>query len=132
MRETNKTLRIVRILAQIVAALILLQTLFFKFTGAEESVAIFQKLGAEPWGRIGSGIVELIAAVMLLIPSTAAIGGLIAAGMMVGAIGSHLTRLGIEVDGDGGVLFAMAWLVLICGLLATLLRRDRLPWTLFR
>jgi len=132
MKETGKPVRVVRAVAQLVAALILLQTLFFKFSGAAESKAIFEALGAEPWGRIGSGVVELIAAVMLLMPRTAALGGLIAAAVMVGAIGSHLTVLGIEVNGDGGTLFGMACAVLICGLLASLLRRDRYPWTLLR
>jgi uncharacterized membrane protein YphA (DoxX/SURF4 family) len=79
---------------QFAAAGILLQTLFFKFTGAEESVYIFTTLGAEPWGRIGSGIVELIASVLLLVPATASPGAVMALGLMAGAILSHLTVLG--------------------------------------
>jgi uncharacterized membrane protein YphA (DoxX/SURF4 family) len=59
---------------RIVAALILLQTLFFKFSGAEESVYIFSTLGMEPWGRIGSGVLELIASVLILYPRTTFIG----------------------------------------------------------
>ena len=90
---------------RIAAAAILLQTLFFKFTGAEESVYIFSTLGAEPWGRIGSGIAELIASVMLLVPRTVWMGALMAMGIMAGAILSHLFVLGIEVQGDGGLLF---------------------------
>ncbi len=113
--------------AQIVAALIMLQTLFFKFTGAPESIYIFETLGMEPWGRYGSGIAELIASILLLLPATAALGGVLGLGVMVGAIGSHLTRLGIEVRGDGGTLFAMAWLVTICCLVVVWLRRRSLP-----
>ncbi len=113
--------------AQIVAAAILLQTLFFKFTGAPESIYIFETLGLEPWGRIGSGIAELIASVLLLIPATAAVGGVIGIGLMAGAIGSHLTRLGIEVQGDGGLLFALAWLVLVSCAVVAWLRRRSLP-----
>src|SRR5690349_1697763 len=90
---------------QLLAAGILLQTLFFKFSASEESVYIFTTVGAEPWGRIGSGVVELIAAILLLSPSTAALGALLAMGVMAGAIMSHLTILGIEVKGDGGLLF---------------------------
>lgn len=114
-------------IAQIVAAAILLQTLFFKFTGAPESIYIFETLGAEPWGRIGSGVVELMAGLLLLTPSRAALGAVLGAGVMVGAIGSHLTKLGIEVQGDGGTLFAMACVVLLCCLTVAWLRRDSLP-----
>jgi len=112
---------------QLVAALILLQTLFFKFTGAAESVYIFETLGAEPWGRYLSGIAELVAALMLLVPGMAALGGALGAGVMVGAIGSHLTKLGIDVQGDGGLLFGMACVVFLCCVLVVFLRRDSLP-----
>ena len=98
---------------RVLAAVILLQTLFFKFSGASESVYIFSKLGMEPWGRIGSGIVELIASVLLLIPRTTPFGALLALGTMSGAIFFHLTRLGIEVQGDHGQLFVYALLVFI-------------------
>lgn len=114
-------------IAQLIAAVILGQTLFFKFSGAPEALALFESLGAEPWGRIGTGVVELIAVVLLLTPRLAAYGGLLAAGLMVGAIGSHLTRVGIEVNGDGGTLFAMAWVVLFSGLVVAYLRRHELP-----
>lgn len=112
---------------QALAAAILLQTLFFKFTGAEESVYIFTTVGAEPWGRIGSGVLELIAAILLLVPATAAVGGLLAAGLMGGAIMSHLTILGIDVKGDGGLLFGLALVVFVSGLGVALIRRADLP-----
>src|ERR1051325_2606392 len=85
---------------RVVAAIILLQTLFFKFTAAPESVYIFTKVGAEPWGRIGSGVVELIAAILILTPRFTWLGSLLAMGVMAGAIFSHLTVLGIEVQSD--------------------------------
>jgi len=114
-------------IGQIVAALILLQTLYFKFTGAPESVYIFTTLGMEPWGRIGTGAVELVAAVLLLVPATAGIGAIIALGVISGAILSHLTRLGISVQGDGGLLFGLALVVLVCSLLVAWLRRESIP-----
>lgn len=96
-----------------VAAIILLQTLFFKFTAAPESVYIFSTLGMEPWGRIGSGIAELIASILLLIPSTAAYGALLSLGVISGAIFFHLTKLGIALPlvGDHGELFILAIIV---------------------
>ncbi|MEM1182720.1 MAG: DoxX family protein [Acidobacteriota bacterium] len=128
MTELAKTPNRIAWTAQIVVAVILIQTLFFKFTGAQESVHIFETLGLEPVGRIGSGIAELIASVLLLIPSTAAIGAVTAAGVMVGAIGSHLfTPLGIEVLGDGGLLFGMAVTVFVLSLTVAYLRRHSLP-----
>jgi hypothetical protein len=95
-------------LLQLVAAVILGQTLYFKFSGAAESVALFTTLGVEPWGRIGLGIVELVAVALLLRERTALAGALVALGLMLGAIGSHLALLGIEVGGDGGLLFGLA------------------------
>jgi hypothetical protein len=112
---------------QLVVAGILLQTLFFKFTAAEESVYIFSAIGAEPWGRIGSGILELAAAIMLLMPPTLTIGALLAVGLMCGAILSHLTVLGIEVRGDGGLLFVLALIVLAGSLGVLVIRRGRMP-----
>lgn len=93
---------------RIVVAVVLLQTLRFKFTGAPESVHIFETVGMEPWGRYGSGVVELIASVLLFVPGCVAFGALLALGTMAGAIFFHFTSLGIEVQGDGGVLFAAA------------------------
>jgi uncharacterized membrane protein YphA (DoxX/SURF4 family) len=93
---------------RLVAAYILLQTLRFKFGAEPESVYIFTKVGMEPWGRIGSGVVELIASLLILIPRTTAWGAALAIGTMSGAIFFHLTKLGIDVMGDGGQLFYMA------------------------
>lgn len=114
-------------IAQLTAAGIFLQTLYFKFTAAPESVYIFETLGLEPWGRIGSGIAELVAALLLLVPATAAVGALLGVGVLLGAVVSHLTKLGIEVQGDGGLLFALALVALLACLVVLVLRRRDLP-----
>lgn len=108
---------------------ILLQTLFFKFTGAEESRYIFKTLlgDREAVGRIGSGVVELMTAAMLLYPRTAWLGALLAVGTACGAIFSHLTKLGVVVRGDGGLLFALALTVLVGGAVVLWLRRGEIP-----
>lgn len=111
---------------RLIAAIIMLQTLYFKFTGAEESVYIFSTLGIEPYGRIGSGIGELIASILILIPSTTAIGALLAVGVMSGAIMAHLTKLGIVVQNDGGQLFIYALLVFISSTILVILYKDQL------
>jgi hypothetical protein len=111
---------------RLIAAGVLLQTLYFKFTGAPESVYIFTMLGMEPWGRIGSGVAELAASGLLLGTATAGLGGLLGAALMAGAIVSHLTKLGVEVRGDGGLLFALACLVLVCSLATVALHRTEL------
>lgn len=98
---------------RLIASVILLQTLFFKFSASEESVYIFSTIGMEPWGRIGTGVMELIAAILILIPRITAVGALLAIGLMSGALFFHLTKLGIEVKADGGLLFIYALLVLI-------------------
>ena len=113
---------------RIAAAVILLQTLYFKFTDAPESIYIFTKVGLEPWGRYASGVAELFAAILLLFPRTVWLGALLAAGVMVGAIGSHLTKLGIVVQDDGGLLFALALAVFICALVTLLIHRCQIPF----
>jgi hypothetical protein len=116
-------------LLRIAAAAILLQTLFFKFTGAPESVYIFTTLGIEPWGRIGTGFIELGASILLLVPGTIVYGALLALGTMSVAILSHITKLGITLPlvGDHGELFTLAVVVFACaaGLLA--LHRREIP-----
>jgi hypothetical protein len=118
---------------QLAVAGILLQTLFFKFTAAEESVYIFSSVGrfvgvtgVEPWGRIGSGVLELIASVLLLIPATASLGALLTIGVMAGAIASHLLILGTEVKGDGGLLFGLALAALTGSVIVLVLRRAQI------
>jgi putative oxidoreductase len=122
-----KSLKILEWVCRIVAAVILIQTLYFKFTGAEESVYIFTKVGAEPAGRIGSGIIELIAAILLLTPRLGWAGSGLALGTMAGAILSHLTLLGIEVKGDGGVLFGLAVTVFIACAIVLFINRRKIP-----
>lgn len=112
---------------RLIAAGILLQTLYFKFTAAPESVFIFSTLGLEPWGRIGSGIAELIASALLLWTPTAGPGGVLAIGLMTGAIVSHMTRLGIQVQGDGGLLFGLACVVWVCGAMTASVHGSDLP-----
>jgi len=126
-QETPVAITVLSWLLRLTAAVILLQTLFFKFTAAPESVYIFTKVGAEPWGRIGSGIVELIAAALLLTPRFNWLGSLIALGVMAGAIFSHLTVLGIEVQGDKGLLFALAFIVFIASATNLALHRAEIP-----
>jgi uncharacterized membrane protein YphA (DoxX/SURF4 family) len=112
---------------RIIAAFLLLQTLFFKFTGAEESIYIFSTLGMEPWGRIGSGVLELIASILILYPRTTYIGAALGAGLMAAAIFFHLTtKLGISVLGDGGQLFIYALLVFSCCVILLFIYRGQL------
>ena len=142
---TGKTLTtpvlVVSWICRIAAAIILLQTLFFKFTAAPESVYIFTKLGTfihtyipfasistvEVSGRIGSGIMELIAAVLLLTPRFVWAGAILAMAATGGAIVSHLTFLGIEVQGDKGLLFFLAIAVLVTSAIALYLHRMQIP-----
>ena len=111
---------------RIVAAVIMLQTLYFKFSGAEESVYIFTTLNMEPWGRIGIGSMELIASVLILYPRTTGMGAVLGMGLMGGAIFFHITKLGLVVKDDGGQLFIYALLVFISCLILTILYRNSL------
>ncbi|MFP5042517.1 DoxX family protein [Parasediminibacterium sp. JCM 36343] len=113
-------------ISRIVAAIIMLQTLFFKFTAAPESVYIFTKVGIEPWGRIGSGIAELLASLLIIFPKTSIYGAILAVGVMAGAIASHLFILGIEVMGDHGQLFIYALLVTISSLYIIWVSKNQL------
>ena len=110
------------------AAVIMLQTLFFKFTAADESVYIFSTLGVEPWGRILSGLMELLASVLLFVPAASWLGALLGSGIMAGAILSHLTVLGVSVKDDHGYLFFLACLVMICCLVVLRMRWNDIPF----
>jgi uncharacterized membrane protein YphA (DoxX/SURF4 family) len=111
---------------RILAALILLQTLYFKFTAHPQSVQLFTKLGMEPWGRIGTGIAEMIAAILILIPRTTLPGALMGLGLMGGAIFFHLTKLGINFGGDA-VLFIYAVITFACCLGLIIINWRNIP-----
>jgi hypothetical protein len=115
----------VSIILRLISAFIMLQTLYFKFSGADESVYIFSQVGMEPWGRFATGVAELVASVLLLIPATIVIGAIIAVGIMLGAAATHLFILGIEVQGDGGQLFAYALIVLLASVALLILHFDQ-------
>ena len=125
----SKGLSITSWVLQLVAAVILFQTLFFKFSGAKESGYIFSTVGMEPWGRIGSGIVELIASIMLVIPATITVGAIISLVTISGAIFFHLTKLGIAlpVVNDHGELFTLAVVVFVVSLAILFIRRTEIP-----
>jgi uncharacterized membrane protein YphA (DoxX/SURF4 family) len=110
---------------RIAAAAILLQTLYFKFTGHPESVELFTKLGVEPWGRIGTGVIELITGIILLIPATAFVGAFLGIGLMSGAILSHLTVIGIASKGDGGQLFMLAIIEMVLCIVIALIYQQQ-------
>lgn len=113
-------------IVKFIAVIILVQTLFFKFSGAQESIYIFTKLGVEPFGRIGSGIVELAASILILIPRTTLLGAIIGGGTMLVAILSHLFVLGIVVKNDGGELFTLAIITLLCCIILILRNKSKI------
>lgn len=116
------------LIIRIVIAAILIQTLRYKFTAHPDSVYIFEKAGLGDVGRIGSGIVELIAAILILIPRTIWLGALLTLGMISGAIVTHLTKIGIEVNGDGGTLFFMAILIFILSAITLWIHKKEIPF----
>jgi uncharacterized membrane protein YphA (DoxX/SURF4 family) len=118
--------KIITWVCRLLAALIMLQTLFYKFSGAEESIEIFSRLGVEPWGRYLTGLAELVASLLILVPRTSVYGALLAIGIMLGAIISHLFVLGIEVGGDNGLLFIYACIVLLASSYIVITGRQQL------
>ena len=124
----TKSMKLLSWIVRVAMAIVLVQTLFFKFSGAPESVYIFTTLGIEPHGRIGSGVAELIASIFLFVPGMTWIGAGLALGVISGAIFSHLTKLGIVVQDDGGLLFAMAVFVWISSAVLLWLHRSELPF----
>ncbi len=120
--------KIILIVLRIIIAIILLQTLRYKFTAHPDSVYIFTKVGLEPYGRITIGIFELIAAILILIPKTIWLGALLTLGIISGALLMHLTNLGIEINGDGGMVFYMAILVFVLSLIVLWLNRKSVPF----
>jgi len=125
--------RVVPWAAQIVVALILAQTLFFKFTYAPETQVIFASRGGRP-AATAVGIAELLCVILLLVPRTAAIGAVLSLLVISGAIFTHLTSLGIQVvdpttgEGDGGLLFGLAVLVALGSAVVLAFRWQQLPY----
>lgn len=117
-----------RLILRIIVAVILLQTLRFKFSAHPDSVYIFETVGLEPYGRIGIGILELIAGILLLIPKTVWIGAGLTLGIIGGAILMHVTQLGIEINGDGGILFYTAIITFILAAIIIYLYRKDIPF----
>ena len=122
---TGKRSQVFEWLLRIIAAIIMLQTLYFKFTGHPQSVALFTKLGMEPWGRISIGVLELVASLLIVYPRTTGWGSLLGVGLMSGALFFHLTKLGIEVDGDP-VLFIYALITFFCCLVLLIIYRNQI------
>jgi len=121
-------MRIFLLILRIVLAVIFVQTLLFKFGGHPDSIYIFSKIGVEPYGRIGLGVLELITAILLLFPRTVWIGSVLALGIVGGAIIMHLTILGIEIRDDGGKLFFIAIFSFILSLLVLYFYRKQIPF----
>lgn len=121
-----KTKNIISWILRLTVAIILLQTLYFKFTAHPDSVHIFSALGVEPWGRIGTGIIELITAILILLPKTKIIGMVTSFGIILGAVLSHMLVLGINVSNDGGGLFTLAIVVLIASTLFLIIHKKEL------
>lgn len=113
---------------RIVVAIILVQTLRYKFTAHPDSVFIFTSVGLEPYGRIGIGVLELISAILILIPKTVWLGSLLSLGIISGAILMHLTGLGIEINGDGGILFYMAIVIFVLSFILLWVNRKSIPF----
>ena len=122
------TKSIFSLVLRLVPAIILLQTLYFKFSAAPESVFIFEQLGLEPWGRLGLGVAELIIAILILVPRTTWLGALLGIGIMAGAIFSHVTQLGVVVQNDGGTLFILALVTLIFCMVLAWVNRKQIPY----
>lgn len=109
---------------RLLAAVIMLQTLYFKFTGHEESVQLFTTLGMEPWGRIATGVFELIASILILYPRTTAFGSVLGLGLMTGAIFFHFTYLGLEVGGDYLLFIYAVTAFVSCAILLFIFRQQ--------
>ena len=122
------TAKVISWVCRITAAVILLQTLYFKFTGAPESIYIFTKVHMEPWGRYGTGVTELIASILMMVQCRCWMGALLALGVMSGAIMFHLTILGLVVQDDGGLLFGLAVTVAVCSAMVLVLHRRQIPF----
>jgi len=122
----NNMKRIIYWIIRLVPAVILLQTLFYKFSAAPVSVYIFESLGLEPVGRIGIGVLELIAAAMILLPRTSILGAVLSLGLMMGALFSHLTVIGVNVHNDGGQLFALALIVALFSVFILIAERSKI------
>jgi len=119
-----KAKQVISWILQIGVAIIYLQTLFFKFTANPESVKLFTMLGAEPYGRLSLGVIELMIAIGILLPGTIVISSIISSIIMLGAIMTHLLIIGINFNNDGGTLFVLALITLIASITIIILKNN--------
>lgn len=116
----------ISLILKITIAVIMIQSLFFKFSGAQESIDLFTKLAGkrEAFFRIGIGILELITSIILFVPQKTWLGASLSLGIMSGAVLSHLTILGVAHHNDGGALFFCALLALVSSSILLYLHRK--------
>lgn len=124
--------KIFPLILRLIVAVILIQTLRFKFTAHPDSVYIFKTVGLEPIGRILTGIAELIAGILLLVPKTVWIGAILTIGIIGGAILMHLTKLGIEINNDHGTLFITAVVTFVLSIIIVYIYRKDIPYSFFK
>ncbi|WP_136481422.1 DoxX family membrane protein [Cognatitamlana onchidii] len=120
--------KFIPLVLRLIVAIILIQTLRYKFTAHPDSIYIFEKVGLEPYGRIGIGVLELVAGILLLIPKTVWAGAILTLGIIGGAIVMHLTQIGIEVKNDGGLLFFTAIFTFILSGILLYMNRLKVPF----
>jgi len=111
-----------------IAVITMLQTLFFKFSAANQSVELFTKIAGEheAYLRIGTGIIELISSILLFTSNRSWLGALMTLGVMSGAILGHITILGISHNNDGGLLFGAAVYIFIVALVVLINQRKKI------
>lgn len=119
-------MKIFSVLLKLLISLIVGQTLFFKFSGAEESIYIFSTLKVEPWGRIALGTLELLSIILLWISRTTVYALILIFVMMCGAVASHLFILGIDIMGDGGELFILGMVTLLTSAVLLFTKREEI------
>lgn len=125
-------MKIISWILRITSALIMLQTLYFKFTGADESIQLFTLIGMEPWGRYGVGTMELIASILLLMPKTKVLGACLGVGLMSGALFFHLTQIGIIDASGNAMLFIYATVAFVCCVILLVIHLNELKGYIFR
>jgi uncharacterized membrane protein YphA (DoxX/SURF4 family) len=92
--STGKIMNVVLWVLQIGAAGMFLMAGFFKLSGNEQVVGVFEAIGLGQWFRYLTGALEVGGAILLLIPRTSGLGALMLAGVMVGAVVTHLFIIG--------------------------------------
>lgn len=110
-RVTGRPLDFLLWCVQALLALVFANASWAKLTGNPEMVALFAAVGVGQWLRYVTAILELIGALLIMVPRTRRVGAALLATVMLGALTAHLFILHVPPTTPGVLLLMSGFVV---------------------